>query len=213
MYFFDAIKYPFNSQGVWGKIGMAFLLVIIPIVNIFGAFVLTGYGLKIMSSVMHGDENLPEFEMGADFMRGLTVFIVALIYQIPTFILSFLVGSMGNSGLTLILALVLVVVSIIIAFLLIVALIRYATSGDTGVFMAVGENFGYLSGNPGAAVMFIVNAILFGIVVGIIVTIGFILLVIPGIILSIASLFSAYYLYARFGMELGISEKAKAYTS
>jgi hypothetical protein len=210
MYFMDAIRYPFNSPGLWGKMGVAFILMLIPI---FGPLVLAGYGLKTINSIMHGDETLPEFDLGGDFMHGIIILLVTLVYQIPVWIMTALAALLAGSSSAMagIIVLVMVIMSIITSFLLGVALLRYAATGDTNVFLAIGDNFDYLSRNPGAVGMFLVNAFLFGLAISIVIGIGFVLLIIPGVILCIASIFSASYLYARFGIELGVADKAKNY--
>ncbi len=214
MYFMDAIQYPFKSQGIWGKLAIVVLLLLIPIVSIFGAFVVLGYGMKIIRSVMEGETELPEFEFGADFGRGLMVMLLTLVYTLPLVIVSFiLTGMMQNGGVLGILALLLyIVLSIVVGVMAMIATVRYAISEDSSAFFDFAGNFDLAQKNVGTLVMFYINFIIFAVIMGILMTIGFMLLFVPGLIVMGVAMFANFYLYARLGLELGLEGKRKRKT-
>ncbi len=215
MYFLESLQYPFRGQGVFGKIVTAGLLMIIPLVNFFGAFVLLGYGVKIIANVLAGDENLPEFDIMQDFGRGIMAFLAALIYMIPIIIVYAILavlfgdGRGGMSSIGVILSLLTIPLSFALGLAVMVALSRFAVEGESGVLFAFTENFQLAFGNLGAGLEYFVNAILFGIILGILVGIGFLLLVIPGLVIAIAGQFAQYHLVAQYASRLGIGGKSK----
>jgi hypothetical protein len=210
MYFLDAINYPYRSNGLWGKLLTAFLLMI-PIVNLFGAFVLVGYGLKIIRSVLDGEQDLPDFDFVADFSQGIVAAIVAFVYCIPMLVVYFLAFS-GNSP-NIALLLIYFILSIVTSFMVIAAMTRYAITEDTSALWAVGENLNIVTAHPGSILRFYINYLLFGIIIVLGVILGTILLIIPGIIVGVAAQFSNYYLYARWAEEVGLATNRKRKTS
>jgi hypothetical protein len=200
MYFFEALQYPFNSQGWIGKAAIGVVLMIIPI---FGWFTLGGYVLRLTREILNGNMELPDYDYGADFGRGLSLFVAALIYQIPAFIIGFVLGALLGNG---IVSRILVwAIGYLIGLILQVAIVRYVLTEDFSVFWDLGRNFALIRDNIGAVVTYIINTILFGIVAGIILTIGFMLLVIPGLILTPLICYASAYLLARYAQELGLS--------
>lgn len=211
MYFLDAIQYPFKSQGWIGKAIIAALLLFIPIVNIFGGIMLSGYVLRLVREILGGSTELPDFDYGGDFMRGIVVVIAAIVYQIPTMIITAVItGALGRNG-QIIAIIISIVLGIIVGLLLLVATVRYALTDDTNAFMQVGDNLAVIRDNMGAIINYVINGFLYGIVAGILVTIGFVLLVIPGLILTPMVMFGGAYMIARFAEEANLAGgKAKA---
>jgi len=213
MYFFDALQYPFNSKGWISKAAVAGIMLLIPFVNIFAAIMLGGYMMRLVREINSGNMELPEFDFGSDFGRGLTVILYSLIYYIPMLIISFVLGlllgrSGGGQGIASLLG---SIVGFIFGLFLMVAYARYAVTDDTGVFMQFGENVAILRDNIGAVVSYFINALLFGIIAGIVVMIGFVLCVIPGMIMLPMFYFGGAYLMARFAQDAGITgEKMKS---
>ncbi|MCA9912709.1 MAG: DUF4013 domain-containing protein [Anaerolineae bacterium] len=211
----ESLQYPFRGQGAFGKIVTAGLLMMIPLVNLFGAFVLVGYGIKIIGSVLAGDENLPEFDIMQDFGRGLIGLVAAIVYMIPVIIISVVLGvlfgngSGGMNGIGALLYLLTIPLSFALSLAVLVAFSRFAVEGESGVLFAFTENFQLAFGNLGAGLEFFVNAILFGIILGVLVGIGFVLLIIPGLVIAIAGQFAQYHLAAQYAQRLGIGGKAK----
>jgi hypothetical protein len=214
MYFMDAIQYPFKSQGLAGKLLTVVILMIIPLLNLLGMFVVMGYGLKIIRSVMDGDTDLPEFEFGADFGRGLMIFLLSLIYAIPLFIVNLVVtGMIENGGMLGILGLMLYfVLTIVVSIMGVIAMVRYAISEDTSDFFDFAGHFDIMQNNIGTIVMYYINGIIMAIILGVLMVIGFMLLFVPGLIVMGVALFASFYLYARLGLELGLEGKRKRKT-
>lgn len=215
--------YPLRSDSPWGKIFTLFILMIIPLVNIIGGLILWGYGLRIIREVMRGNPNLPELDLGGDITRGLMTFVIGLIYTLPVIIVGAILGALmlptgtltgldelnnyfGTIGAY---TAIVSILSIPFTFAAMVAIIRYANTEDFGVAMQIGRNISILLGNIGAVLMLLVNVILFGIIGGIMTGIGYALLVIPGIIMSMALVLGAFHMYAKFGMAAGLDGKAK----
>ncbi len=219
MYFLDSLQYPFRGQGAFGKIVTAGLLLFIPIVNLFGAFVIAGYGIKIMGNVLAGNQNLPEFDIMQDFGRGLLVLLAGFIYALPLvlvlLVLGLLLGGFNEDTMTaggLLLTLISIPLSFIFSLVIITAFSRYAATEETGMLFDFGGNFRLAMNNLGAGLEFFVNAFLYGIAVAILVSLGFMLLVIPGLILSVAAQFGQYHLYAQYARRIGIGGKRKVDT-
>jgi len=200
MYFFEALQYPFNSQGWISKAAIGVLMLIIPI---FGWFVLGGYVLRLTREILNGNMQLPDYDYGADFGRGLSAFVGTLIYQIPAMIIVFILGALLGQG--LIPQVLSSAIGFLIGMLLQVALVRFVLTEDFSVFWDVSHNFGLIRDNISAVITYLVNTILFGIVAGIVLTIGFMLLIIPGLILTPMICYGVAYMLARYAQELGLS--------
>lgn len=207
MYVFEAIQYPFKSQGWIGKAFVGALLLLIPIVNIFGAIVLAGYMMRIIREVRAGNETLPEMDFVADFMRGLVLVLGNILYQIPVFIISFLLGAVfGRSDGGLVIgSLVSMVISVVVGAVLLVAHVRYALTEDFNAYLQVSDNIAIARDNIGALLMYVLNAIVFALVASIAVTIGLFLLIIPGLLVAAMMVFASGYMLARVSEDLGLS--------
>jgi ABC-type transport system involved in multi-copper enzyme maturation permease subunit len=92
----DSIKYPSSDWGkvlILGIIGIASIL-IVPI------FLLMGYIFRIIKATLAGLDELPEFdEIGEMFVDGLKIFVVAIVYAIPVYIIALIIGLIFNTGL------------------------------------------------------------------------------------------------------------------
>lgn len=208
---FEALSYPYNSPNWLSKFFVAFLLVFIPFVNIFGAIVLLGYGVKIIRNVMQGNTELPEFELGADFSDGLVVIAAGIIYYIPAMIVMALIGPsvISETGANLAGMLFLILLMFVLYFVFFIGVLRYSQEESFRAFFDA-ENLNLLTNNVGSVILLLVNLFLFSIIVSILSTIGFIFLVIPGLIIAIGASFSQYYLFAMWGMQIGLVDPRKA---
>ncbi|MFH1770278.1 MAG: DUF4013 domain-containing protein [archaeon] len=84
--YIDAIQRPFSD---WKKLGITFLLFLVPVVNIITGFFAQGYFLECANSSMKKKKKLPEFKDWGDlFVKGLIAFAITLIYLIPVMILA-----------------------------------------------------------------------------------------------------------------------------
>ncbi|MBU0471748.1 MAG: DUF4013 domain-containing protein [Nanoarchaeota archaeon] len=81
----EAIKRPFSD---WKKLGIGFLLYLIPIVNIITGFFAWGYLLECSHTSMKKKKELPAWEnLGNLFTKGLLGLAISLIYALPSIIL------------------------------------------------------------------------------------------------------------------------------
>ncbi len=90
----DAVRYP--SQD-WKNV---IILGIISILSflIIPAFIVGGYFFRIIKATIAGSDELPEFDdWGEMFIDGLKLIIVGIIYAIPIFIISAILG-LGQSA-------------------------------------------------------------------------------------------------------------------
>jgi Protein of unknown function (DUF4013) len=94
----DSIKYPSSN---WGKVLILGVIMIasILIVPIFLAY---GYVFRIIKATLAGLDELPEFdEIGEMFVDGLKIFVVAIVYAIPVWIISWIFGAIMGAGMTM----------------------------------------------------------------------------------------------------------------
>lgn len=210
MYFIDAINYPFNDKGIWEKLIIAGLLLFIPVINIFGAIVVAGYGLRIIHHVMAGDTDLPEFSYADDFSRGFMLVVAGLIYAIPTAIIIGIFAALfsGIEGSLSVLAavLLLMIVIFLVYFVYFVGMVRYAVSGEFSEFFRLGQNLNLITNNGSSALMLMLNLIVFSVVMGVGYFVGLMLFVIPGLAVAVLANFGQYYLFARWGLEIGLGD-------
>ncbi|HEX7467912.1 MAG TPA: DUF4013 domain-containing protein [Methanobacterium sp.] len=91
----DSIKYPSSN---WGKVLILGVIMIASIL-IVPIFLLMGYIFRIIKATLAGLDELPEFdEIGEMFVDGLKVFVVAIIYAIPVYIIALIIGALlGNT--------------------------------------------------------------------------------------------------------------------
>jgi hypothetical protein len=79
--FEGAIKRPFQD---FKKLGIGALMYMIPIVDLITRFFASGYTLECAKTAMKKKSKMPEWtDWGNLFLKGLSVFAIALIYAIP----------------------------------------------------------------------------------------------------------------------------------
>ena len=192
----DSIKYPSSS---WGKVLILGIITIASIL-IVPVFLLIGYVFRIIKATLAGIDELPEFdEIGSMFVDGLKVFVVGIIYAIPVWIISAIVGLlMGSNSVAVILGyIVFFIIALIIGLVEIMAIANMAyNDGDLGAAFRFSEILDIIAtiGWGKYIVTYIVIVILatIGILIGaltMIILIGFILL--PLIIFPYLVMFEA----------------------
>jgi hypothetical protein len=212
MYFVEAFSYLFNSQNWFGKAFIVFLLTVIPIVNILGAIVLAGYSIRIVREILAGRMEVPEFDFAEDATKGFLLTIAGIVYSIPFLLISrsvevVQIGQNVSTRMTMspVVVLLLFILGIIMGMMLLIATVRYAVTDDFAVFVDLGGNFNMLRNNFGAVIMYGLNVIGFGIVGGILVVLGMVLCIIPGIVMAVSLVFGRAYLLAQFAQAIGLS--------
>ena len=94
----DSIKYPSSN---WGKVLILGVIMIASIL-IVPIFIVYGYVFRIIKATLAGLDELPEFdEIGEMFVDGLKLFVVAIVYAIPVWILSWILSAALGSGITM----------------------------------------------------------------------------------------------------------------
>ncbi|MFZ0441266.1 MAG: DUF4013 domain-containing protein [Methanobacterium sp.] len=153
----DSIKYPSSN---WGKVLILGVIMIASIL-IVPIFLLMGYVFRIIKATLAGLDELPEFdEIGEMFVDGLKVFVVAIIYAIPVYIIALIIGALMGSTTTaasistnpyMIWALVIgyivyIIVAAIIGLIEVIAIANMAYyDGDLGAAFRFGEILDYIA--------------------------------------------------------------------
>jgi Protein of unknown function (DUF4013) len=154
----DSISYPSSD---WGKIlilGVIFIacILIVPI------FLVYGYLFRIIKATLAGLDELPEFdEIGDMFVDGLKIFVVSIVYAIPVWIITAIIGLFTGPGMNtttsislnpmmfwgLIAAnLVAVIIALIIGLIEIIAIINMAYyDGELGAAFRFSEILEHIS--------------------------------------------------------------------
>lgn len=204
----ESIKYPSSN---WKKVIILGILVIASVL-IIPIFLVYGYVFRIMKASIAGLNELPEFdELGEMFVDGLKIFVVALVYAIPIWIISAILGAIMGTGMgtpatsldptmiwgALASSTVFIIVALIIGLVEIMAILNMAYyDGEIGAAFRFNEILDRIAriGWGKYIVTYIVIAVIsfIGFLIGLItmfVLIGFILL--PLIIVPYLAMFSS----------------------
>jgi hypothetical protein len=153
----DSIKYPSTN---WGKVLILGIIMIASIL-IVPIFLVYGYMFRIIKATLAGLDELPEFdEIGEMFVDGLKILVVAIVYAIPVWILSAIVGLLIGSSIsattttidpTMVWALflgnmVFVIIAVIIGLIEVMAIANMAYyNGDLGAAFRFSEILDHIS--------------------------------------------------------------------
>lgn len=138
----EALQYPFADKQWKNKLGIATLLMVIPVV---GWLALLGYGIRITRRVANDDRRLPDWQdFGRDANTGIMVAFGGSVYAAPVVVflcmIIFLSG-LGGDEVTLILSCclgsMLLVYGIVITPLSQAAVAQYAHHNDVTEFFNV----------------------------------------------------------------------------
>ena len=171
-----SFTYMFEDESWIMKIVVGGILLFIPIVN----FMVLGYIVEALKRSADGmDVPLPEWDdFGGKFMKGLMVFLILLVYSIPsivlgccTFALLPLVGD--NESVAAMMSLVTLcgnclvfVWSIVVAVVWPAALIRYSVTGEFMSAFQFGELFSFIKSNVANYIVAIILAGVAGFIAG-----------------------------------------------
>ncbi len=218
MDFGKAFTFPFDDQDWMKKLGIAALLLLIPIA---GFILVGGWMLELMRRVIQGDGRpMPDWDdFGGYFMKGLQVMVVGIVYGLPAILVNICQqavtfglnsGDLGSDE-TMATALMVLSVcfgcfsfiySILMLIVLPAALGKLATTGQIGAAFRFSEVIGMVRATPGPFIM----AMLGSFVAGIVAMLGVILCVI-GMLATMA------YAYAIQGHLFGQAYKAGSQVS
>jgi hypothetical protein len=177
-----AFSYPFQDQDWLKKIGIAGLLLIIPIV---GWLAVAGWTIEVTRRVIRRDAPLllPEWnDFGKYIIDGLYLFLIGIVYSIPSIIFSGItsgvsafVQSQGNGGGDSTMTMIVTVVSIcfgclnflysvFIGLVMPAAFANFAVKGSIGAGFAFGEVFNMVKSAIGAYVIVLLGSIVASII-------------------------------------------------
>lgn len=207
MYFLDAFTYPFKSKGAFGKILIGLLLNLIPLI---GTLFVLGYCVRVVRNAGENNPDLPEWnDWGGDFGRGILLAVTYIFYGIIGAIPGVLLSILGNSGIIgVLIAVVTLIWGILIGFVVYTAVAEFASTGNFSAVFNISSLINKTLSGPSIAgmLMFLINAILFGIIAGIAVGLGMVLLVIPGLFIAAGVTYGTHVLIARWGQACGIGD-------
>ncbi len=93
----DSIKYPSSN---WGKVLILGVIMIASIL-IVPIFLVYGYVFRIIKATLAGVDELPDFdEIGDMFVDGLKIFVVAIVYAIPVYIIALILNLIIGASMT-----------------------------------------------------------------------------------------------------------------
>ncbi|MEI7987904.1 MAG: DUF4013 domain-containing protein [Chloroflexota bacterium] len=175
-----AFSYPFQDQDWLKKLGIAGLLMIIPV---FGWLVVAGWAIEITRRVIRHDMPLllPDWnDFGKYIVDGLYLCLIGIIFYIPSFIFSGITsgvsifaqnqgGGDGNSVIPMIVMVVSIcfgclqfLYGIFLGLVLPAAYANFAVKGNLGAAFAIGEIFGMVKAAIGAYVIVLLGSIVAG---------------------------------------------------
>ncbi|MBI4813084.1 MAG: DUF4013 domain-containing protein [Methanobacterium sp.] len=94
----DSIKYPSSN---WGKVLILGVIMIASIL-IVPIFLVYGYIFRIIKATLAGVDELPDFdEIGDMFVDGLKIFVVAIVYAIPVYIIALILNLIIGASMTM----------------------------------------------------------------------------------------------------------------
>lgn len=175
MEFGRAFSFVFEDQDWVKKIGIAGLLLIVPIL---GGLVVSGWALEITRRVIHREtEVLPDWSNFGDYLvKGLMLFVVGFVYALPIILVSacqqggilFLQNNGDETTTSIITALsiclscVMILYSIVLGFVLPAAYARLAVTGQLGAAFRFGEVIGLVRAAPAAYLMVLLGEVIAG---------------------------------------------------
>ncbi len=179
MEFGKAFTFAFEDKDWIKKLGIAGLLLIIPII---GWLAVAGWGIELTKRVIARDPNpLPEWSNFGDLlMKGLMVWVIGFVYALPIILISGcqqgVVLALQNqdddtlatavTALSFCFSCVTFIYSIFLGFTLPAAYGKYAFTGQLGSAFRFGEVFGMVRKAPSAYLIVLLGSIVAGIVGG-----------------------------------------------
>ena len=196
----DAVKYPFSDITKFAIVGILSLLasissVMTPLVGnnsilliigvvisfIFG-LIISGYGVDVIRNAIQRSSEIPAIDPVVNIVDGIKVLVISIVYYIIPIIIAVALGvftgvvsawlNAVQAGINLTTILV-VIIFIIFSVLEVVALARFADTGELGAALSIGAVF------EDAKKVGFISIILFAIVTLIL---AFILLIVVGIL-------------------------------
>ena len=177
MEFGKAFSFPFEDQDWIKKVGIAALVMLIPIV---GGIAVAGWGFEVTRRVIRRDpQPLPDWSDFVTYLvNGLKVVVVGLAYALPIILVSacsqgifYAAGQGGDDTMMSIATVVMICFSclmilygIFMGLVMPAALGNFAATDQLGAAFRFGEVFGLVRAAPGPYVLVLLGAFLAGII-------------------------------------------------
>ncbi|MBN1149449.1 MAG: DUF4013 domain-containing protein, partial [Anaerolineales bacterium] len=171
MEFGKAFTFPFDDQEWLTKLGIAALVMLIPIV---GQFIVIGWALEVTRRVIQREPQLlPDWsDFVGHLVRGLKALVIGLVYALPIILVSacqqgslIAVQESGDETvmsvvtvLTICLSCITLIYSIFMGLVLPAAMAKFAATGQLGAAFRFGEVFGLVRAAPAAYVIVLVGS-------------------------------------------------------
>ena len=163
----NAISYPFSDIGKFIMVGILVLLaglssfiapfgiqnnsilaLIILLIALIFAIVLSGYNVDVIKNGIDNSDEIPSIDFMKNFVNGLKTLVIGIVYFIIPIIIMLVLGMITGAigagldhlaeamGVTFIIA---AIIFILFAIFEIVALARFADTGELGAALSIGE--------------------------------------------------------------------------
>lgn len=167
-----AIQYPLiGENGTLVKLLIGGVTMLIPVI---GSWIVAGYALRTFKRVLQGDYALPEWDdFAGDFVNGLLVTIGLFVFSLLMMVSMALV----------------VTIPVVIFFgfpMTAYVLARYAATDDFASFVDIVGAYRAVFFRFGDSVLMMIGSLFVAIVMGILVGIGSVFLLIPGLMMAFA---------------------------
>lgn len=180
-----AIQYPLiGENGTLVKLLIGGVTMLIPVI---GSWIIAGYALRAFRRVLRGDYTLPEWDdFAGDFVNGLIITIGLFVFSLLMMVSMALV--------------VTIPVVIFLGFPMTAYVIaRYAATDDLASFVDIVGAYRAVFFRFGDAVLMMIGSLFVSIVMGILVGIGSIFLLVPGLMMAFALSLAITFNAAVFG--------------
>jgi hypothetical protein len=180
-----AIQYPLiGENGTLVKLLIGGVTMLIPVI---GSWIVAGYALRAFKRVLQGDYTLPEWDdFAGDFVNGLIITIGLFVFSLLMMVSMALV--------------VTIPVVIFLGFPMTAYVIaRYAATDDLASFVDIVGAYRAVFFRFGDAVLMMIGSLFVSIVMGILVGIGSIFLLVPGLMMAFALSLAITFNAAVFG--------------
>ncbi|MCD4687374.1 MAG: DUF4013 domain-containing protein [Anaerolineae bacterium] len=208
---FEALQYPFDDREWLQKLAITMVLLFIPVL---GWLVLFGYALRATRDLLRGEQGLPEFDDWAgDLARGLGATIGMMIYMIPSWIMGGMQAAVED-GILGCLACCIGCAQLIYGILILPfefsALARYAATEDINVFLDLPGRLDDVTRHMGEVMVLVLNLVVLYVIVAIMITMGFVMCVLPGFLAIAAACLINAHMLAQWGRVLALDPYYKS---
>ncbi len=226
----NAISYPFSDIGKFIMVGILVLLaglssfiapfgiqnnsilaLIILLIALIFAIVLSGYNVDVIKNGIDNSDEIPSIDFMKNFVNGLKTLVIGIVYFIIPIIIMLVLGMITGAigagldhlaaamGVTFIIA---AIIFILFAIFEIVALARFADTGELGAALSIGE---VVEDAKRVGILKIIGFLIVAFIIALVATfLSSLLAIIPflGLIIAVIVLgaFVTLFIYRGFGL-------------